>query len=146
MSNNPFLRRWGYIQQVKYNPNCPDYARYHHLPVEWTSYEEFRDYIIQDLGFPPKGKNYLNRIDQNKGWVSNNLQWSDGKERARNTLNANMFITYRSQTLTAKEWAEIFGMNYHTFLGRYKRGWSLYQIQTTPIETKFYSKKKKFAK
>lgn len=146
MSKKPFFRRWGYIQQVKYNPQCPDYLRYHHLPVEWNSYEEFRDYIIRDLGFPPKGKRYLNRIDQNKGWVSGNLRWADGKERGRNTLSANTLITYRSKTVTAKEWAEIFGMNYHTFLGRHKRGWGMYRIQITPIEHKFYVKNKKLAK
>lgn len=142
----PFKRRWEWIQQVKTNKNLEDYWKFHHLPVEWATYEEFRDYIIRDLGFPPKGKRYLNRIDQNKGWISGNLRWADGKERGNNCPNYNTYITYKSQKRTMKEWADLFGINYHTFYNRYYAGWGLYRIQTTPIEAKFRRKNKRIAK
>lgn len=69
-------------------------------------------------------KNYqIDRLDNNLGYTPHNCRFVIPTINCNNKRN-NRLITIKDKTLTAKQWADIYGINYKTFHTRLSRGWT----------------------
>ena len=144
-TEHPLYRRWGFIQALINNPNDVNYQRYgggqgleNHFPDFWT----FADYVERHLGPIPFSNAKLNRIDCNDHFRPGNLRWATPLEVSRNQRKCHK-ITYKRKTLTLPEWAEEYGINYHTLFERFSHGWSFEQmigLKPSPIKQKAMKK------
>lgn len=110
------------------NNNCYKYYGEKGIKVcdEWNEYLVFEDWAINN-GFE-KGLT-IDRIDNSKGYSPQNCRWVDKKTQANNKTN-NFLITYKNQTKTIHQWAEIYNIKAHTIFMRLKKGWSIHRALT----------------
>lgn len=94
---------------------------------KWSSFEGF----LSDMGDRPKGRS-LDRKDNNKGYSLENCRWATPREQALNRAT-NVVIKYKGQSRILRDWAREFSMNPNTFYTRYKNGWTMSEIENTPI-------------
>lgn len=126
MRNNRVYHIWIGMKQRCLNPFDPSYSRYGERGI--TIYEEwindflaFYNYVANLPHFGEKGYS-LDRIDNNKGYVPDNLRWSTSKAQCRNR-RTNFFVEYDGKKMTLAEAAELSGIKYITLWSRYSRGW-----------------------
>ena len=97
---------------------------------EWrNSFEEFFLWALEN-GYSDDLT--LDRIDTNKNYCPENCRWADMKTQQRNR-STNRLITYKGATLTAKEWSEVFGIEYNVLLWRLSRWTDLDRVFNTPV-------------
>lgn len=135
MRNSASYGIWKSIIQRCTNPknlNYPNYGmRGINICKEWR--ESFEQFYL-DMGDRPDGKS-IERIDNTLGYSKENCRWATLKEQGRNKRN-NKLITYKGETKTLVEWNELMGFKKTVIRDRLRRGWSLEQIFTTPVEPK----------
>jgi hypothetical protein len=127
---DPIYRRWSWIIQAKFNPNCPDYYYGHKLKLGFKNFPEFEEYVSQ-LPKPTEKHKFLHRINQEEGWIKGNLTWATGRQAGNNHKHCE-FIQYQGETKSLKDWARAYGMSYWTFLNRYNRGMTMKEIFNIP--------------
>lgn len=82
---------------------------------EWkNSFEAFRDWATEN-GYTDELT--IDRIDVNGNYEPSNCRWVTLKEQANN-MRTNTMVTYKGETKTLAQWAESFGINYHTLVTR----------------------------
>jgi hypothetical protein len=96
-------------------------------------WKQSREAFVADMGPRPSPQHSLDRIDGTKGYFPENCRWASPKEQARNT-SRNRRITYKGETRTLAEWAELNGIRYMALFYRLARGWSLDRAFTTPVD------------
>lgn len=105
------------------NSSSPSYERYGGVNIKicdrWLGDYGFYNFL-QDMGERPKNKT-LDRIDNNKGYCSENCRWASVKEQNRNR-RTNIFYTYNGETLVLADWAKKYNLNSSTIYSRYHRG------------------------
>lgn len=101
----------------------------------WRKFQNF----LLDMGVKPNGLT-LERIDGLRGYTPSNCVWASIKAQMRNT-SRNRILTYKGQSKTMAEWAEIAGMGYQCLDGRLRRGCSVEAALRNP-----YISQKKFRK
>ena len=99
---------------------------------QWHQFETF----LIDMGEQPRGLQ-LDRIDNNKGYIKSNCQWTTPKNNSRNRRN-NRYVTINGETKLLLDWAIESGINLGTLRNRLKRGWHESALLLPP-----YSKAKK---
>ncbi len=108
----------------------PEYYRYGGRGIavceRWLEYGNF----LADMGEKPQGLT-LDRIDNDKGYSKENCRWATFKQQCRNTRR-NIFLTFRDETKTVPEWAEITGLSQTTIRQRVKAGWDVERMLTRP--------------
>lgn len=121
--NTPLYGRWASMVSRTTNPNHPRYPDYGGRGItvceRWKSFEGF----AEDMGSTFSPELSLERIDNGRGYEPGNCRWATVIEQARNKRSSHL-VTFRGQTKTIAEWAELLGLNYetvHTRLG--KQGW-----------------------
>lgn len=101
--------RWNDMRQRCGNPLKPTYKYYGgrgiRVCARWQRFENF----YEDMGEPPSPKHSLDRIDTNGNYEPANCRWATRHEQMRNT-RTNVRLTYKGETKTLAEWAEIFGV------------------------------------
>lgn len=73
----------------------------------------------------------VDRIDNNKGYSPDNIQFVTRAENLRNK-RTNHLITFLGETLCAADWCERFGISGSTLWRRLKSGWSIEDALTKP--------------
>ena len=78
---------------------------------------------------------FIDRIDTNGNYESNNCRWTTQKVQQRNRGN-NHLVTYEGETHCVAEWAEKLGMKYQTLLRRINYSkWPIKKAFTTTVRT-----------
>lgn len=132
MKHTRIYKTWLGMRQRCSNPNNIGYQDYGGRGItvcpEWERFEQF----FQDMGHPPSPQHSLDRIDNDKGYSSDNCQWADRKQQMRNRRNTR-FLTFKDQTKSLAEWAEIIGLPQDRLYARLRRGWSVEAALQTPL-------------
>lgn len=117
-------RSWAHMIGRCNNPNRKDYHYYGGRGIRvcdrWRN--SFKNFLV-DMGHPPTDKHTLDRINNNKGYCTENCRWATMKEQCRNRRN-NRLVTYQGKTQTLTDWAEETKIAYDTLRARLNRGWS----------------------
>lgn len=119
--NKKLYNTWYYIKLRTQDPLNPCYNRYGDRGIflfeEWNDCNKFISYIESNLGKKPSKEYTLERIDNNKGYVPNNLKWANPEEQAKNrskNINAikkDNFLNKRFGSRTVIEWIDINNTN-----------------------------------
>lgn len=131
--SHPLYKAW---DSVKYRCNNPNACQYHNYGArgikvcqEWEhSYKSFHDWSIAN-GW--KRGLSIDRIDNDGNYEPSNCRWTDTPTQGRNR-RTNVLLTYKGQTKTVAEWAEITGLYYTTIIERIRKGWSAEETIETP--------------
>lgn len=104
--------------------NHPNFERYGGRGItvhpEWAvSFNAF----IQAVGKRPTAKHWIERIDNDKGYVPGNVKWATRKEQMRNTRH-NHWIEIDGRKQLLCDWAKERDIDQTTILHRIARGMS----------------------
>ncbi len=91
-------------------------------------FEGFRSVV----GSRPGGMT-IERIDNDGNYAPGNVRWATRKEQCRNT-RVNHLVTYRGETRTLAEWAEILGIAQATLGYRLRDGWDVEKAFNTAVK------------
>lgn len=130
----PEYRIWIGMKVRCFQSKHPSYQRYGARGI--TVCDRWKDSFANfyaDMGKRPSKNHSLDRIDNNGNYTPENCRWATREEQMRNTRHSTL-LTYRGQTKTMAEWAEITGLKPATITTRYtKYGWSVEQTLSTPV-------------
>jgi hypothetical protein len=96
---------------------------------EWHEFEIFKNWALSN-GYAENLT--IERIDNNKGYSSDNCKWATIIEQANNK-RTNVRIEYNGLTKTLAQWAREFEIDYRNLWQRLKRGWSFEQAINTGV-------------
>jgi hypothetical protein len=115
---------WRGMLQRCINKNLPCYRYYGGRGIKvcdrWQSFKNF----WEDMKEKYKDNLTINRINNDGNYEPSNCSWVTMKEQARNK-RTNHFITYKGETKTLQEWADISGIRQPTIRNRLKYHWSI---------------------
>lgn len=107
-TGTPFYHRWKEMLERCHDPKNKDYEKYGARGIKvcerWHSYNHFKEDSIQ-MGYHPSLT--LDRIDNEKGYSSENCRYITRLEQANNKRN-NVFIEYNGERYTVAQWARRF--------------------------------------
>jgi hypothetical protein len=126
MSHSRLYHVWKDMKGRCYRPTSQRYhthgARGIKVCDEWLLFKPFRKWALSN-GYQENLT--LDRINNDGNYEPTNCRCATMKTQANNR-RTNHLLTYRGETHTMKEWAEIIGINYNTLVGRINRlGWSI---------------------
>lgn len=142
---HPLYGSWSNMRRCCYQENSREYATTgaQGIKVYWDKFLDFAAWVEDNLGPRPAPGIKLGRIDHDRDYEPGNLRWSTPKEVGNRCRN-NVRMKYKKKTQTIKQWAEEYGVNYHTFRDRMNRNWKLKDALTAGIwEIKHQNGKKK---
>lgn len=84
------------------------------------------------IGPAPSEKHSVDRIDNDRGYEPGNVRWATNKEQCRNKSD-NHYIEFKGEKLTVIEWSERIGIEESAIRSRLRRGWTVEQTLTLPI-------------
>lgn len=123
---------WAAMKRRCFNPNAAYYADYGGRGItvcdEWLEYPAFKEWAIT-TGYA-EGMS-IERIDVDKGYSPSNCAWIPLKEQNRNK-RLTIHLDYQGRSYTIKELSELTGLSERTIEGRYRRGWDIEKIVSTP--------------
>lgn len=132
LSYTPGYKAWQQMRLRCLDPKHARYADYGGRGI--TVCDRWKDSpvnFIADMGPCPPGHE-LDRIDNNKGYEPSNCRWVTREVNGRNR-RSNRLLTMGGETRSLAEWAQMYGLNQATLLGRIdKQGWSSERAITTP--------------
>lgn len=119
MSKTKLYTKWVSIKDRCFNPKNKAYQNYGGRGIrvckEWAeSFENFYEWAINS-GYSEELT--IDRIDVNGDYEPNNCRWADVKTQSNNTRR-NHYLTYKGETKSLAEWAEIKKINYSTLRAR----------------------------
>ena len=115
------------------NPTKGNYNEYGGRGIkvceEWVhDFAAFRDWALAN-GYDDTLT--IDRIDNDKGYSPDNCRWASRLEQNRNQ-RTNHMVTYRDETKTIGEWAQLYNLAPGTLFSRIQRGWDVEKALTTP--------------
>jgi hypothetical protein len=125
LSNSRLYHIRGGMLARCYNKSNKDFHNYGARGIsvceEWkNSFEVFYNWAITN-GYSDNLS--IDRIDVNGNYEPSNCRWTTNKQQSRNTRK-NHFYTYKGETKTITEWAEIKGIRRDTLTYRIKHNWA----------------------
>ena len=140
MTDTRIFHIWSSMKARCYNKNNKEYMRYGGRGIsvcdEWIDKENgFMNFCkwAEENGYSENLT--IDRIDVNGNYEPNNCRWATLLQQARNKRNTN-YVEYNGEILSAREAAELCGINAQTIISRVKNGWSDYDA--THIKPKSY--------
>lgn len=97
----------------------------------WKSFQLF----WEDMGKTWRPGLTIERKNNNGNYVKTNCIWATPKLQARNR-RSNRIITFQNVSCTLAEWSERTGFKPMTIAARLKRGWSLSDSLTQPLDAR----------
>jgi hypothetical protein len=133
MSNTSTFNIWsGMIDRCR-NRNGKGWACYGGRGItvddRWLTFAGF----LADMGERPKGMS-LDRTDNDGPYSPENCRWATHQEQNRNKRHT-VRATYRGETRSVLEWAEIVGIPHKLICVRLARGWDDERALTTPAQS-----------
>lgn len=134
LCNSKLYHIWSGIKKRCLNPKHDNYKRYGARNIsmcdEWlNNFQVFYDWAISH-GF--QDGLTIDRIDNYKGYSPDNCRWITPKEQQHNRRDT-IFLTYKGETKSTPEWAEIVKIDRHIIRQRIKAGWSVERTLETPV-------------
>lgn len=133
-SNSRIYRILNGIKQRCYNPNKPKYKNYGGRGItvcqEWQ--DDFMNFYNWAMANGYADNLTIDRIDVNGNYEPSNCRWITQKTQQNNRTN-NHLLTFKNETHSINEWAEILNIKREIIKGRLSLGWSIERIFTTPI-------------
>ena len=131
--DSQLYRVWDGIVQRCCNPNAKNYKNYGGRGIgvcaEWrNSFKAFEKYC---LAHGWQHGLQIDRVDNELGYVPNNVRFVSAKQNARNK-RTNHLITFQGETMCAADWCERFGISDSTLWRRLTSGWSIEDALTRP--------------
>lgn len=106
-------RIWVDMRQRCNNPHNHNYVNYGgrgiRVCAEWE--QDFTTFLLWAKNNGYTNDLTIDRIDVNAGYCSENCRWVDRKIQSINKRN-NRLITYKGQTKTLREWADLYKVHY----------------------------------
>ena len=129
---------WSRMIQRCENPNDKGYGRYGGRGIkvckQWKEFINFQKWAFNN-GYD-ENKSFLectlDRINNDKGYNPKNCRWTTKIVQARNT-STNKFLTFNGETHCYAEWEEILGLSRGRIHERIKRGWTIEETLTRPV-------------
>lgn len=125
MSKTRLYRIWHGIKTRCNNPGHSDYKSYGAKGIricdEWKDFVKFKEWSLQN-GYQDTLS--IDRINVNGNYCPENCRWVDMKTQSNNKTS-NVFITYKGETKTMKQWSQDLGINYGTLKTRIYSGWTI---------------------
>lgn len=137
-SKHPLYKSWSHMIDRCHNENGADWKNYGGRGIgvceDWiagrdglTGLEAF----ALDMGERPKGGS-IERVDNDAGYSPGNCIWASKLTQSRNRRGLHL-VTWRGETRSVGEWAEIRGIPYFTLMRRIKLGWDAERAMTQKI-------------
>lgn len=134
MSKHEVYKIWIDIKKRCYNENSKRYHDYGARGIFMD--DEFKNNFnsfYEHVGERPSKYHTIDRIDNSKGYIFNNIKWSTIKEQ-NNNQRSNVVLTFNGENKTAAQWGDIYGIKGSAIRKRLARGWSIDKSITTPIK------------
>lgn len=120
--------------------NCKDYIYYGKRGItvcdSWNeSFNSFKDWALTN-GYSDSLT--LDRIDVDGDYEPSNCRWVGWETQVINRrddsiITHNLSITYNGCTKTLKDWSKELNIKYSVLRDRYKKGWSVDKMFSTPV-------------
>ena len=121
---------WNTYRGIKSRCNHKENPAYKHyggrgIKCEWRSFQEF----YKDMGDIPGTGYSIDRINNNGNYSKQNCRWATVLEQMNNR-RVTLFLTFKGETLTMKDWAKIKKIPYKCLYKRFRMGWPTEKILT----------------
>lgn len=122
------------------NPYNPSYQHYGGRGITvCLAWQDFLTFAA-DMGQPPTPRHTLERRNTEGHYEPGNCLWATQKVQQRNRRNNRWLVCFGERRIL-QDWAEHVGIDPGTISDRLKRGWSIDQALTVPVEPKFLRKR-----
>ena len=140
-TGSPLYIRWtsmkGRVLNKNYGKSNNYGGRGISLDPRWMKYEYFKKDMgdlfykhVEEFGLE---ETTLDRIDVNGGYSKDNCRWANNATQSMNKTNT-VYVTYKNQKKTLKDWCNILNINYSVIRIRLKRGYSPEEAFEIPIK------------
>ena len=115
---------WKGIRKRCLNKKEPSFTNYGGRGISickrWNKYENF----LADMSEAPPGMT-IERKNNDGNYEPNNCIWAD-KITQMNNMRTNIFIKFKGETMTLKQWSRKLGISYHRLYQRiYRLSWTI---------------------
>ena len=125
---------WHGMKERCNRESCISYPLYGAIGIsiydEWnSSFLAFYEWATQNgyaIGLS------IDRVDNSKGYSPDNCRWVTPKDQSNNTRR-NVFLTYKGESKTIAQWAEITGIKPYTLANRKRSGWTDEECLEVPV-------------
>jgi len=127
MSGTRFYRIWTDIVTRTTNKNHHSYHYYGKRGIinEWSNFTSFKkemyDSYLKHKRKKGEKNTTIDRIDPKEGYSKKNCRWATRQVQGRNRRNS-LYVTFKGEKKTAKEWSKILNISYYTIRNRIKKG------------------------
>lgn len=141
LTNTRLFSIFTHMKQRCYNPKHTAYKDYGGRGIaicsQWLDKEKgFINFYNWAMNNGYEEHLTIDRIDNNQGYSPQNCRWATMQEQNNNT-RANHLLTYKKETHTIAQWAEIIGIKEVTLKARInKYGWTIEKALTTVPKNK----------